>query len=288
MAPALLKKLFERSPQSRDNEKRRLLTQQQRNEQTDLKDDSNIGNQKSFSSAKTEKRKKDDSEPSYVQICPHETLSFERVKRIMNLPNFQREWPRAKVGAFTSVPGHHHVLSEEGDLVCKPYRDTFKSLEARGYYRYVESHCGTTDGFMLCVDWTMEVDHLMDTITDSLTDLQSFLDTLDINLCQHVKLGDCRITTKLYNFCNEYRPIQDPVEAYIGRRIGDQMECRKCYTTFDIREEGDVFRITVKRYMGLGFSAYDHRWLIQCGEERHTLKSIGVAAKQSWNYGMAW
>ena len=285
MAPALLKKLFKRSSQHTDYDRLLSPSLSARSSETVVtKNLDTGGTSKKPTSAENKDKNEHDIKACSVQICPHETLSFERMKRIVDLPNFKSA-ARDKIGAFTKAPSLYHVPSSAGNYCCKPYPKGFSSLSAKGYYKYQLDWLGGYDGLVLCVDWSMNLDEHKD-FTGSVSVLQRFLNVLDIHLCHHITMGDSTIAEALFRFCNSSRVEGDPVEAYEeaahrGRRAN---QCHKCHTTFETyQEEGEACHILVKRYLGQGTSIYEWRWLNQCGEEgKHMLRSIGVAALQSW------
>ena len=276
MAPGFLRRLFDKSPQHTDFEKSILACRSPRYPRKVVPEDSDSPTSEKPSSAEIKSCNGHDC----VQICPHETLSFERMKQIIHLPYFK--YSGDKIGAFTNAPSPHHISSKAGDHLCKPYPRSFSSLRANGFYKYRRGFERDYDGLVLCVYWTMNLDDHTG-FAGSVSDLQRFLGTLQIRLCQHTMMDDLRIAARLYRFCNPSRRSRDPVESYEEVHCGRKTErCRRCHTTFETYKEGKACHILVKRYLGKGISAYEKRWLAQCGEEKHRLKSLGVAALQWW------
>ena len=276
MAPTLLRKVFDKSPQRKDSAK--LLPQLRSARSSGTLVNEGSGTEK-HPNAEEKNRNKRDIKTSCVQICPHQVLSFERMKRIVHLPYFK--YSGDQIDAFTNVPGPYHLSLVGGTHLCKPHPKSFSSLKADSFYKYQQGYEGSYDGLLLYVHWTVIFDNQMG-IVGSVSDLQRFLDTLDIYLCQHTKMSDLRIATKLHGFCNPSRQARDPVEAYEEEHRGRQIEgCKRCHTTFETYKEGKACRILVKRYLGKGWSPYEKRWLAQCGEEKHRLRSLGTAVLQS-------
>lgn len=282
MAPALLKKMFERSSQRTDYERLLLASPSARSSETLVSKGLDTGTSKKSANPRSAENKdsnKNDTKTCSVQICPHETLSFERMKRIVHLPHFK--YNRDKIGAFTKAPSHHHVLSSEGTYRCEPYPKDFRSLNAKGHYKYQRGFDGSHDGLILCVDWSMNLDEHKD-FTSSRSQVQRFLDALDIHLCEHITMSDMKITAELFEFCHPNRVEGDPVEAYEEEhRARRANQCRKCHTTFNTYQEGEESHVLVRRYLGQGTSIYEGPWLAQCGEGKHKLRSLGVAVLQS-------
>lgn len=279
MAPTLLKRLFDKTSQHTDYEKLLPLTPSPRSSETVVTEGSGTDTYYKPSNAKEESRNKHDIKTSCVQICPHEKLSLERMKRIVHLPYFK--YSGDKIDGFTNAHRPYHV-SMAGTHLCKPHPTGFSSLRGNSFYKYQQGYGGTYDGLILCVRWTMSFNDHMD-IASSVSSLERFLDTLDIRLCQHTYMSDSRIAVRLYRICNPSRSARDPVKAYEEVRRGRMTErCKECHTTFETYKEGKECHILVKRYLGKGSSAYEKRWLAQCGEEKHRLRSFGVAALQKW------
>lgn len=227
------------------------------------------------SSAEEKRRNNQDSKTSCVQICPHDNLSFERMKRIVRLPNFK--FNKTIISAFTKNPSHH-ASSVAGIILCKPYPEGFSSLQAKSFYKYHSTLAGTGyhDTLILCVHWTMEIDK-HNSNTNSVSDFQKFLDKYDVHLCPHMKMS--HLSAKLHRLCNPSSPAEDPVVAYEEEyRSGRIKGCEGCDTAFQAYNRGSTCHILAKRYLGKGGSAYEKRWLAQCGGQKHRLRSLGVAA----------
>lgn len=279
MAPTLFRNLFVKNPQQTDTEKLLAGTKSSRSSEILVTQGSQNDASKESSSANERSHERKDVKASCVQICCHEKLSFERMKRITRLPDFK--YSGDKIDAFTKAPSPYHVLSAAGTHRCRPHPNDFSSLEAKSFYKYQSCYEGQYDGLTLCVHWTMNFDDHM-AIAGSVSDLQRFLGTLDIRLCEHAKMSDLRIAGKLYRFCNPNGPVQDPVDVYEKLHRGRVIDkCKECHTVFDTYKEGRLSHVVVKRYLGSGSSAYEQRWLAQCGEEGHRLRSFGVAVFQT-------
>ena len=276
MAPALLKKFFKRSSQRTDYDRFRHPSPSAGSSEELITKNLEKDTLQKPTSAENKDSNKNDIESCSVQICPHETLSFERMKRIVHLPDFM--YGRDKIGAFTKAPRHHHALCAEGIYRCKPYPKDFGSLKGKGYYTYQRGFGGGYDGLVLYVEWSMHLDELKG-FTGSVSELRSLLDVLDIHFCQHVTMGNSSMAEELFEFCNPSAAEGDPVEAYEeARRVRGASRCRRCHTTFETYLEGERCYTLVKRHLGQGTSMYEGRWLAQCGEEKHRLRSFAVAA----------
>lgn len=283
MAPALLRKLFEKSPQCADHEKLLTSSQSPKTLRKPVPGVSETDTYGKRSRTENDDRNTYDIMTSSIQICPHESLSFERMKRIVRLPNFK--YSGDEICAFTNASGHYHVSSEKEMYQCRPCPEVLKSLQANAFYKYQWSRDFRFEGLVLCLDWTMRFDDHMD-VTGSVWDLQSFLDTLGIDICQHMRMSDARIASKLYRLCNPDHPdhpVGDPVEAYkkekLHRRIA--YKCAGCNTTYETWKDEESCHVLIKRYLGKGKCAYQWGWLDQCGERAHTLWSFMKGIRHS-------
>ena len=273
MVPKLLRKLCDKSPEYASSENSSYPSQSARCPWTAVSEDLKSPIPEKPSKAETKSRNAHDC----VQICPHESLSFDRMKRITHLPYFK--YSGDTIGAFTNAPGFHHMA---GTHLCKPYPKDFSSLTATGFYKYRRGFEGDYNGLVLLVHWTMDLDEHSE-FTGSVSNLQRLLGALQIQLCEHTMMDDLRIATSFYRLCNPSRPAGDPVEAYEEVHGGRKIEkCQRCHTTFETYKTGKTCHILVMRYLGKGDSVYEKRWLAQCGAGKHRLRSLGAAALQWW------
>ena len=271
MAPTLPNKLFDRISPHTDYKKLLPLSQSLTSSKIPVIEGVDPNTYERPSSAAEKSRNKHESKTSCVQICPHESLSFKRMKRTVYLPWLKFTGDR--VSAFTNN-NRSHISPVAGITLCKPYPKSFSSLKADSYYKYQRGFAGNYDGLMLCVCWTMSFDDHM-SIAGSVSDLRTFLDKMDIHLCPHTKMSHLAANLRrVRNPCS----LAQTYEEERRSRIVD--ECRGCHTTFHTYKEGSTCHILVKRYLGKGDSAYEKRWLAQCGGQKHRLRSLGVAALQ--------
>ena len=278
MSPALLKKFFKRSSQRTDYERIRHPSPSASISERPVTNNLDTGTSQKPTSAENKDSNKNDIKSCSVQICPHETLSFERMKRIVHLPDFKDA--RDKIGAFTKAPGHHHALCSEGIYRCKPYPKDFGSLRGKGYYKYQRSFGDGYEGLVLYVEWSINLDELK-AFAGSMSELGILLDVLDIHLCPHITISNSPMAAELFELCNPSDVEGDPVEAYEeAYRARAANRCTRCHTRFETYQVEEMFYILVTRYLGQGTSIYEGRWLAQCGEAKHRFRSFAVAALQ--------
>lgn len=238
MAAKMLRINFDKPPQCTDHEKLHPPTQSSRSSIALVTKGSDASTYPKLSSAEEKSHHRRDMKTSCVQICPHETLSFERMKRIAHLPHFKDSGDN--IDAFTKSPAPYHLSTMAGTHLCKPHPNDFSSLKSSGFYKYQRGDEGSYDGLMLCVCWTMSLADTRD-FAGSISGFQRFLDTLDIRLCQHTKMSDSKIAVRVHRLCDPSRPPRDPVEVYEeGYRGCITEKCKGCHTTSRIYRERKV------------------------------------------------
>lgn len=274
MAPALLRKLFDKPPPREDHDQLLTSGQSPETSREPVTKVSETGTDREPSSTRNDDRNISDITKCSIQICPHETLSFERMKRILGLPNFK--YNRKEICAFTNVSGHYQVLSKEETYQCRPRLEVCRSLKADAFCTYNRNLDGGLRDLIVTIDWTMKLDAHMD-VAGSLPDMQRFLDRFHIELCRHMFMSHPKIATKLLRLCNPEAPVEEPVEGYEEMQRRRAEKCPGCNTTYDVYKDEESYHVLIKRYLGPGKSAYYKGWLDQCGEKGHALRSFGAA-----------
>ncbi|CAD6571178.1 MAG: hypothetical protein ASARMPREDX12_004155 [Alectoria sarmentosa] len=146
-----------------------------------------------------------------LRICPHETMSFERLQRIAKLPNFHR--PEKKIDGLTCKFQQHmrgHLDREEGDSTnCQPIRNR----QDQGPLTRV-SGLGTPQK------------------CDSVETLRSYLAPANIWLCKHKQIVDRDILDLIYEILNPCGKLADPINRYVAEETG--IECDRCDTNIHV------------------------------------------------------
>ena len=220
-----------------------------------------FGNEKSRSPQGSER---------YVQICPHEALSFDRLQRIANLPNLKTNGK--KIDALTPTSDHHHrghdKDTKEPQDSCKPLGYNISSFigSLKGFGTYTWKSSGSKSGMMLSFHWEMRCLESAEVKCDSPAELQAFLDSTHIWLCSHKKLSDLAIVNGIYGIINPLGKPVDPIDRYMTKEVGN--DCEHCGTKIKVykRKEGAdrTCRVDTKRYLGKAEQAEDQVWLGQC------------------------
>ena len=211
-----------------------------------------------------------------VQICPHETLSFDRIQRLTNLPNFKLNGK--KIDALTPTSEHHHrghdKDTKEAQDSCKPlgynistasgYSDIVASL--KGFGTYVWKSSGPVPGILLSFHWEMRCLDSGKVKCDSPTELQAFLKKTKIQLCPHKNISDIDVVNGIYGIVNPLGKPIDPIDRYMAKEVG--YDCERCGTRIKVykRKNGSerTCRVDTKRFLGKAEAKEDSVWLAQC------------------------
>ena len=228
---------------------------------TDDKNGGLFGNEKSSTASGQERS---------VHICPHETLSFDRLERIANLPNFKTNGK--KIDVLTPASDHHHrghdKDTKEPQDSCKPLGYNIDSFigSLKGFGTYAWKSSGSTPGILLSFHWEMRCLESTSFKCDSPTELQEFLDKTNIWLCPHKKISDIAIVKGIYGIVNPLGKPVDPIDRYMAKEVGN--DCEHCGTKIKVykRKEGvdKCCRVDTKRYLGKAETVGDPMWVGQC------------------------
>ena len=186
MAPKVLKRVFDKTPQGTDCEMLLPPTESSRSS-------AKLVTYNRPSSAEEKCSHKYDVKISCVQTCPHETPSFERMKRIVHLPYFK--YSVEKIEAFTNFPAPNHMSTVAGTHLCKPHPNDFSSHKSNGFYGHQRGYEGIYDSLVLCVYWTVSFADM--DFAGSVSSIQRSLDTLDIHLCEYTRMSGLKIAVKI-------------------------------------------------------------------------------------------
>lgn len=210
-----------------------------------------------------------------VHLCPHETLSFNRLRRIANLSGFRRSHDYHFSGdvldldAFTEG-SFHRTLSKStltGAKTGRPARrcrpdPSSKFLTGSSNYHAADSDMQVE----LQAEWELDFDVRWRAFS-SASELENFVEGFDVQLCPHVALSDKMIIEKIWRIINPRVPAADSLEeAEVNAWVKQMVNCRLCDSSF--RVEKDLFvkvaRVRVERKLGEGKDVADKSWLDQC------------------------
>lgn len=191
-----------------------------------------------------------------LQICPHETLSFEGLQETANtLASSLGE-------TIDALTPNCHEHRKELNPTAKDAKHICVSSPSllRGFGTYASK--GSKDpsqnsSVVLSFHWELAFLHGVRGQVATAAELQCFLGADGIWLCPHKQISDSDIINAIYGF--------------VKKSSGPEVitSCDRCDTEINIaaRMEGDdeTCRVTTKRYLGTVEKANDPRWLAQCG-----------------------
>lgn len=208
-----------------------------------------------------------------VQICPHDILSFERRRRLVNLPDFR--YNEGKVDALTPDSNFHHRGRDSKTKECQDTCLPLGVIEAPGFigslrgfgtYSYRTPCIGRAGGLALSFHWEMQCLDRDQITYRTTTELQEYFKTTGISFCPHIMLSDMDIVNMVHPIINKHGKPADPFDRYLVR--GGFKICAICPTEIKVRVQTDikqrkVCRLDTKRWFGEG-SGRNEQWRSQC------------------------
>lgn len=190
-----------------------------------------------------------------LQICPHETTSFEDLQQVVS--SLAIKYTDETIDALTT--NCHEHCSQLDPATGKTKTVCISSpglLRASGTYALEDGKDSSNNpSVVLCFDWNLG---LLDSIrcqVETATELQQFLGAKGNPLCPHKQMCDPDVITAIFGFVK--RPSSQNVS------IG----CDQCETEINVlaKMEGDdqVCYVTTKRYLGPVGKPDDPFWLAQ-------------------------
>ena len=192
-----------------------------------------------------------------LQLCPHETLSFERLHNTADAIASMNTGET--IDALTLSCNEHHSqpdpTSKNARYICV---SSPSSLRGCGTY---SSESGKdpshTIGVMLSFSWELGFLDGVRVQIETAAELQHFLHANDIWLCPHKQISDSDVVNAIYSFVK--KPSGPKVTTGCDRCDTDI----KVYTSMEGCDQ--MCRVTTKRYLGLLEKSDDPIWLAQCG-----------------------
>ena len=194
---------------------------------------------------------------THLQICPHETLSFEGLQDIANALAISN--PGATMDALTlrchEHRSHYDPAAKNSKCVCVSSPGLLRGF---GSYAFeVGKDPSHSPGVLLCFDWDLGLLNGIRAQVENAAELQRFLGADGIWLCPHKRISDSDIINAAYGF----------VKKPSGREV--ITACDQCDTEIKIstRMEGidDSCHVTTNRYLGTVEKANGPMWRAQRG-----------------------
>lgn len=170
-----------------------------------------------------------------IQLCPHATSSFERIQRIMRLPNFKECYHG--IDALTFGPNHRGFYTV-GTRLCKPDSGSSASISGWGKYQYDRygTLCSrkdretvmTGEGLVLLFHWKINFSSIKR--RQSREDVYHLLAQAKIDVCTHLQLSDPMIVTAVYKHLHAGDDETDPIDLWEAGCINGTtiVGCEEC------------------------------------------------------------
>ncbi|KAL8695476.1 MAG: hypothetical protein Q9218_000054 [Villophora microphyllina] len=213
---------------------------------------------------------------NYVQICPHEKLTFRRLQAIRNSRGFKESFQG--VCAITEGSDPHHVVTGAGtaswqDKPSYIYRKngsgrSWCSTECSLQECYVVNYMGGHyKGVRLRSEWIFWLDDAFPDGIHSPADMQQLLKDLhpQLWLCPHMTLDNCVTSEVLFQALKVGKHGDPTMSAKVKETFIRQGDCSFCYTEFchNICCAKNYFRVRSFRFLGKAKSSKDPVWLSQ-------------------------
>lgn len=209
-----------------------------------------------------------------IRVCPHATSSFERIQRIVKLPNFKNSYE----GLDTLTPGSdHRDHFTSGFRLCKP--DSGSNLCIKGWGEYLYDKYGTVypwkarnpsekaEGLVLQFFWMIDFSNVPREQRQSRDDINHLLSQARVEICTHLTLSSPLVVAAVNRTLHPGDDEVDPIDLWeAGCTNGiTTVACEECATVAEIHGVGTHSKVDTKRYLGRGETPSDPRWLAQCG-----------------------
>ena len=196
-----------------------------------------------------------------VQLCPHDTLRFERARRLADF-----------IGRGTRPRSHPALLSgRNGDhsaglhRLCKPVPGSPNLIRGDIQFHSSSPEYFYLRGLFVASTWVI---NLLD-LEEPEYNKKGFHDLLSqskIELCPHQRLVDpgafgeiCKIA-----FPSKHRAQSSARCGGEERPRGSKLKCGQCATTIRIHDREFSIEIKVVRYLGKVKTEMDQLWWTQC------------------------
>ncbi|KAL8674688.1 MAG: hypothetical protein Q9168_000920 [Polycauliona sp. 1 TL-2023] len=209
-----------------------------------------------------------------VEICPHETLDFARLQKIVNLPGFKDDYNNGINGLTLGCKEHYSATRVQDTYQCViENADRHSLCHGRGkirlYYAKVynpSDYTGPHPGVLLESKWTIWLDTLAKEIKTTGGVVQFWAER-PISLCPHKKLIDFVGPLRFLDAVQSCQKKMDPILQYeLEHRMKGKEECSSCHTLFDWNLSGSELSslvVSSVRLLGKADSPKDPIWLSQ-------------------------
>ena len=196
-----------------------------------------------------------------VQLCPHDTLRFERARRLADFIG-RGSRPRSHPALLFGRNGDHSAGPQR---LCKPVPGSPNLIRGDIQYHSSSPEYSYLRGLFVASTWVI---NLLD-LEELEYNKKGFHDLLSqsrIELCPHQRLVDpgafgeiCKIA-----FPSKYGVQSSARCGEEERPRGSKLKCGRCATTIRIHDREFSIEIKVVRYLGKVKTEMDQLWWTQC------------------------
>ena len=200
-----------------------------------------------------------------VQLCPHDTLPFERARRLADFIGCGRR-SRSHPALLSDRNGGH---SAGPHRLCKPVPGFPNLIRGNIQYHDFTPEFFNLKGLFVVSTWVINLRHLKE-LEKNKEGFQDLLSQSRIELCAHQKLVDPWAFGQICQIAVSSRDEAQP-SARCGeeeRSTSSNLLCEQCPTKIKIYDCGFSIDVQVVRYLGKGKSETDPLWLAQCKATR--------------------
>lgn len=210
---------------------------------------------------------------TFVRLCPHETLSYERMQRILVLPGFKQSYEG--IDALRGTTIGHTRRPPTFTHVCHPRHDSDDSVTGYVQLHWVENVTRAayglgSPGLEMRSFWYLDLFSRNSEGLVTRMEIREEVGGLGIWLCPHRWMDDEWIVDRMYLIMYPEELFVDPIDEWLAQKgIGGGVEtfrqdCGCCGAVFEV--EGSAYRptVSVTRFLGKGESAEDPVWLGRC------------------------
>ena len=215
---------------------------------------------------------------SHVQVCPHESMSFERFQHIHDL---LRDEGENRLDALSAMPKYHEDMGNVRSFadplnyesimynsyqICRPKAPTSETVCVQGQAAYTRIKDGpykiVKDGLELLSIWTIDFSHHQYK-REAFTRIQDLLEPVHVWLCPHRSLHDGAIVAKVVSLVVPSAKDPDPVSRL--EKDKELRQCQSCKSMFEFQVDGKTCSVKVTRRIKAKTSK-DASWLAQCSK----------------------
>ena len=192
-----------------------------------------------------------------LPICPHETISFEDLRQVVN--SLAIKPTNGSINALRTSCHGHSKKPDPATGESKPICISPGLLTGSGTYALVDGEGSSrTSSVVLCFEWDLGLLEGARSQVETAAELQHYLDAESIPLCAHKQMSDPDVIHAIFGFVKRHwSQDQDVVTG-----------CDRCGTEIKVivrmEEDYQICCVKTKTYLGTMEEPNDPLWLAHC------------------------